>query len=55
MKLIKIFSDRVQIKTDSEQLNSLKINDLLLLSDSASSIVCIVTGITGNDTMNIYD
>lgn len=55
MKLIKIFSDRVQIKTDSEQLNSLKINDLLLLSDDTASLVCIVTGITGNDTMNIYD
>ena len=55
MKLVKIFSDKVQIKTDSACLKNLKINDLLILADDAVSIVCIVTGLTGNDALDVYD
>jgi len=55
MKLIKISGDRVQIKTDSAHLKALRINDLLRLDDGNLAIVCIVTGLTGNDTMDIYD
>lgn len=55
MKLIKISSDKVQIKTNSEELKILKINDLVLIADNQASIVCIVTVITRNDTMNIFD
>ena len=55
MKLIKISNDSVQIKTDSKHLKNLRINDLLLLSDADVSIVCNVVGLTGNDSMDIYD
>ena len=55
MNLIKIYSDRVQIKTDAARLKSLKINDLLLLSDKSTSIVCVVTGLVGNDPLEVYD
>ena len=55
MQLIKIFSDRVHIKTDSKQISQIKINDLMLLSDNKTSIVCIVTSISGNDSVDICD
>ena len=55
MILIQIHSDRVQIKTDSERLQGLKINDLLMLSDKDTSIVCIITSLAGNDSSNIYN
>ena len=55
MKLIKIFSDRVQIKTDSVHLAGIKINDLLQLSDGTTAIICIVTGITSNDSLAVVN
>lgn len=55
MQLIKISTTKVNIHTDAIQLTGIKINDLLLLSDSDVSIVCIVTGITGHESFDVDD
>lgn len=52
MQLVKIFGDRIQIRSDLRQLRDTKINDLLLLSDNETQIVCSVVGLTECDTSN---
>lgn len=49
MQLVKIFGDKIQIRSDLKQLRDTKINDLLLLSDNDTQIVCSVVGLTESD------
>ncbi len=50
MKLVKIMSDRIQIRTDQVELKDIRINDLVSASDGKSEIITIVTAITDMDT-----
>jgi len=49
MQLVKIYGDRIQIRSDLKQLRDTKINDLLLLSDEYAQVVCSVVGLTETD------
>ncbi|MFQ8896819.1 MAG: hypothetical protein ACLR71_00070 [[Clostridium] scindens] len=49
MKLIKIISDKVQIKTDQTEFKEVRINDLLSISDGRHELVTCVTSITDTD------
>ena len=49
MKLVKIDSSSIQIRTDLEAFRNIKINDLLLVSDSSISLVTIVTSLMDSD------
>lgn len=55
MQLVKIFGDRVQIRSDLKQLMDTKINDLLLLTDGKAQVVCSVAGITQSDVSFALD
>lgn len=50
MKLIKIMSDRIQIKTDLSEFNDVRINELIAVSDSNAGLVTVVTAISDLDT-----
>lgn len=50
MKLVKILSDSVQIRTNLADFQNIRINDLLLVSNGAASLVTMVTGLTDTDT-----
>ena len=50
MKLVKILSDSVQIRTNQTEFKNVRINDLLLVSDRDASLVAMVTGLTDTDT-----
>lgn len=50
MKLVKILSDSVQIRTNQAEFKDIRINDLLLVSDNSVSLVTMVTGLTDTDT-----
>lgn len=49
MKLIKILSDRVQIRTDQSEFGDIRINDLISISDGYAELVTTVTSVTDND------
>lgn len=50
MKLVKILSDSVQIRTNQAEFKGIRINDLLLASDWEVNLVTMVTGLTDTDT-----
>lgn len=50
MKLIKILSDRIQIKTDQSEFREAKINDLISVSDGVSELITMVVSMTDTDT-----
>ena len=50
MKLVKILSDSVQIRTNLEEFRDIRINDLLEVCDGKASLVTMVTGLTDTDT-----
>lgn len=50
MKLVKILSDSVQIRTNQTEFKDIRINDLLLVSDWEVNLVAMVTGLTDTDT-----
>ena len=50
MKLIKILSDRIQIKTDEFEFSDARINDLISVSDGKAALVTTVTSLTDTDT-----
>lgn len=50
MKLVKILSDSVQIRTDLSEFKDIRINDLLSVSDGEVDLVTMVTGLTDTDT-----
>lgn len=49
MKLVKILSDSVQIRTNLEEFKNIRINDLLEVSDGSVTLVTMVTGLTDTD------
>ncbi len=49
MKLIKILSDRIQIKTDEFEFSDVRINDLISVSDGKVTLVTTVTSLTDTD------
>ena len=49
MKLIKILSDRIQIKTDEFEFADAKINDLISVTDGKVTLVTVVTSLTDTD------
>lgn len=49
MKLIKILSDRIQIRTDLAEFRGVKLNDLLSISDGTVELVTMVTGLADTD------
>lgn len=55
MQLIKITPDKVQIKSNIEQLGRISINDAMLISDDRVSLVCTVTAITRNEVEEQFD
>jgi len=50
MKLIKILSDKVQIRSDYKEFDDVRINDLILVSDGDVELVTIVNALTDMDT-----
>lgn len=50
MKLVKILSDSVQIRTNQAEFKNIRINDLLMISDWDISLVTMVAGLTDTDT-----
>lgn len=46
MKLIKIFTDHIQLKTNDAEFNSIRINDLLSVSDGDVELVASVDSLT---------
>lgn len=50
MKLVKILSDSVQIRTNLSEFRDIRINDLLSVSDGEVSLVTMVTGLTDTDS-----
>lgn len=57
MQLIKIKPDSVQIRSDTNQLGNLHINDALQVADEQEmvSLVCVVTAITKNEEEERFD
>lgn len=49
MKLIKIVSDKIQIKTDQAEFKALRINDLVSVSDGDVKLVTVVDSISDMD------
>lgn len=49
MKLIKIFTDHIQLKTNDAEFNSIRINDLLSVSDGDVELVVSVDSLTDTD------
>ncbi|MGN1165101.1 MAG: ATP-binding protein [Lachnospiraceae bacterium] len=49
MKLIKILSDKVQIKTDQSEFKDIRINELISLSDGSVELITVVVSISDTD------
>lgn len=49
MKLVKILSDSIQIRTNLAEFRDVRINDLLTVSDGSVSLVAMVSGLTDTD------
>ena len=50
MRLVKIYRDRVTIRTDESELKDVRVNDLLTVGDKKDTLAVMVTGITDNET-----
>lgn len=50
MKLVKINSDSIRIRTNQEEFKDIRINDLLRVSDKQVSLMTMVTELTDTDT-----
>lgn len=57
MELIKIFPDRVELKTNNRQLSDININSAMLVTDRQTdvSLVCVVTAISRNEQQESFD
>lgn len=55
MKLVKILSDKIQIRTDDEEFKNARLNDLISVSDSEVELVTMITAITDNDVETQMD
>lgn len=49
MKIIKMFPDRIQLKTNEEEFRDIRLNDLLSVSDGEVELVTMITAITDTD------
>ena len=52
MKLVKILSDKVQIRSDYKEFDDVRINDLIAVSDGGVELVTMVNTLTDIDTEN---
>ena len=52
MKLVKILSDKVQIRSDYKEFDDVRINDLIAVSDGEVELVTMVNTLTDIDTEN---
>ncbi len=50
MKLVKILSDKVQIRSDYKEFDDVRINDLIAVSDGDVELVTMVNTLTDIDT-----
>lgn len=50
MKLIKILSDKIQIRTDQMEFENVKINDLISISDNSIELITMVVSVTDTDS-----
>ena len=50
MKLIKILSDKIQIRTDQMEFENVKINDLISISDDSIELITMVVSVTDTDS-----
>lgn len=50
MKLIKILSAKIQIRTDNTEFKDIRINDLISISDDVVNLITIVISITDTDS-----
>ncbi len=55
MKLIKIMSDKVQIRSDYKEFDDIRINDLVSVSDGDVELVTMVNALTDTDTEDDTD
>lgn len=55
MKLIKIFTDHIQLKTNDAEFNNIRINDLLSVSDGEVELVVSVDSLTDMDVESEID
>ena len=46
MKLIKILSDRIQIRTTQKEFEDVRINDLVSISDDSVELITMVISVT---------
>lgn len=49
MKLVKILSDSIQIRTNLSEFRDIRINDLLSVYDKSVNLIAMVTGLTDTD------
>lgn len=49
MKLVKIFPEKIQIKTDDIEFKNARLNDLVSVSDGGAELVTMITAITNSD------
>ena len=50
MKLIKILSDRIQIRTTQREFENIRINDLVSISDDTVELVTMATSVTESES-----
>lgn len=50
MKLIKIMKDKIQIRTNESEFESVRLNNIILITDGDVELVTLVSTITDNDT-----
>ena len=55
MKLVKILSDKIQIRTDDAEFKNARLNDLIFVSDGEVELVTMITAITDNDVETKMD
>lgn len=55
MKLVKILSSKIQIKTDDAEFKNARLNDLISVSDGEVELVTMITAITDTDTESQMD
>lgn len=55
MKLVKILSDKIQIRTDDAEFANARLNDLISVSDGEVELVTMITAITDNDAETQMD
>ena len=55
MKLIKILSDKVQIRSDYKEFDDVRINDLISVGDGDVELVTVVNALTDTDTEDDAD